>query len=514
MLGRLSARVAVFASAGAVGLAGLWPAEVAASAVIDVPCSATALAAEFGSAAAGETLSLAARCRYELTAALPVVDQDLTIEGNGATLERSYAPGTPAFVTLTVDAGTLTIADLNLSHGDGAISVGGAGSLTVQGGRFSGNTANVGGAIDSETFDGTVSVTDATFINNTASGGGAIFDFNVQGVSVTDSRFYRNQAADGGAILNDSITGEDLGNVTIHNNSATDNGGGVYSIYAPIRVTGSWFSGNHAGGQGGGAYVSTEFYADFGMQMTGTIVRANSAQEGGGIYGQDTVVDLTSTVIHDNVASADGGGLSNNGDPESDNILNIATSVISGNQAGGYGGALYNQGRVAAKGTLIARNTAAVGGGGIFDGPQSTGVTLAGAIVLHNHPDNCEPLGSIPGCTDSVSAAHRIPASSPSAPPTIPPSHRAGTAPQGPWPAHQWLTRSRRCGCCIVALWPTTGCPAAMYSPKASPRVVGPHSSSAAWATAPFTAAIQPAVVSRRFCLRTAMAAPPSLAWM
>src|SRR5580693_7451683 len=66
----------------------------AATAAVAVPCSAQALASAVASAASGTTLSLAARCVYNLTAALPQVTQVLAITGNRATLQRSYAAGT------------------------------------------------------------------------------------------------------------------------------------------------------------------------------------------------------------------------------------------------------------------------------------------------------------------------------------------------------------------------------------------------------------------------------------
>ena len=78
-------RVAGPAAACAMAAAGLWPVQAAqgASAVIDVPCSAAALAGDMSSVTSGGTLSLTARCGYRLTAGLPVVNADLTILGNG-----------------------------------------------------------------------------------------------------------------------------------------------------------------------------------------------------------------------------------------------------------------------------------------------------------------------------------------------------------------------------------------------------------------------------------------------
>jgi hypothetical protein len=89
-------RIAAAGATVALSL-GCAPAALAAPApavVVHVPCSAAALAADLASAANGETLSLAASCKYVLTAALPDISQNLTIDGNQATLERSAASGT------------------------------------------------------------------------------------------------------------------------------------------------------------------------------------------------------------------------------------------------------------------------------------------------------------------------------------------------------------------------------------------------------------------------------------
>jgi hypothetical protein len=53
---------------------------------------------------------------------------------------------------------------------------------------------------------------------------------------------------------------------------------------------------------------------------------------------------------------------------------------------------------VIATGTDIIRNEAPGGGGGIYDESTAT-VTLTTSPVTRNKPDNCEPPGSITGCT-------------------------------------------------------------------------------------------------------------------
>ncbi len=97
------------ASLGATGLA-------QAATVAHVPCSAGKLAAAMTSASSGETLSLARGCGYVLEQALPVPTGTLDIAGNGATLVRSYAPGTARFDILTVESGNLTVSTLRFSQ--------------------------------------------------------------------------------------------------------------------------------------------------------------------------------------------------------------------------------------------------------------------------------------------------------------------------------------------------------------------------------------------------------------
>src|ERR1700680_1291057 len=99
--------------------------------VVQVPCLTSVLAADIAGGVSGQTLSLVPSCHYQLTAALPVISKNLTIQGNGATIERSYIPGTPDFSILTVTSGAvLVLNDLNLRNGDsaGSLALPGTGS--------------------------------------------------------------------------------------------------------------------------------------------------------------------------------------------------------------------------------------------------------------------------------------------------------------------------------------------------------------------------------------------------
>jgi hypothetical protein len=127
-----------------------------------------------------DTIRLAADSTYTLTAAnngdtgLPVITSEITIQGNGATVECSTTTGTPAFRLFTVDGtGNLTIDGLTVhnglvsgerpsGHGGGIVN---DGPLTVTDSTLSGNGAGIGGGIYNR---GAVTLANSTVSENTA----------------------------------------------------------------------------------------------------------------------------------------------------------------------------------------------------------------------------------------------------------------------------------------------------------------------------------------------------------
>src|ERR1022692_4663134 len=171
----------ITAAGAVVAAVGLGSAQMAlakpALPTANVPCSAAALSNAISDNTGGETLSLAKFCVYKLTEALPDITEDLTIDGNQGAIERSYTPGTPDFRIFTVDEADLALNRVNLRNGDSGDNVGGAiynsdGTVTVNGGTFTGNATedgNDGGAIYNENE---LRVTGATFTGNDANDGG------------------------------------------------------------------------------------------------------------------------------------------------------------------------------------------------------------------------------------------------------------------------------------------------------------------------------------------------------
>jgi predicted outer membrane repeat protein len=430
MYGKMTA--ASIAAIGVMAAAGAGPAQAAA--FVRVSCGSAALAAAVTSAASGTTLSLAPGCDYVLTAALPTITGDLTIDGHGATVERSDAPGTPAFTILTVDGDgadeiTAIINRVDFRNGNGAISVTGLGTIAVTGGTFTANTAANGGAIDIDNTAYDSQVTGARFVGNTATtgsggaiydnsadsdinldhstftgnhaavDGGAFWDFGLGG-ELADSTFRGNTAASGGAIFTSENDGESLSGLVVHGNTATGDGGGIADDGAVIQD--STITGNHAGGNGGGIEQETGTGTNFPLEVTGTAIRGNSAASGGGIYAETTGVTVTGGTITRNRATADGGGIDNIG---AANNSSITGSTITDNRAGGAGGGFYTSSlpgsgvSTAFTSSTVSRNRAATHGGGIYDDGPDAATTLTTTPVTGNKPDNCEPTGTIAGCT-------------------------------------------------------------------------------------------------------------------
>ena len=86
--------------------------------------------------------------------------------------------------------------------------------------------------------------------------------------------------------------------------------------------------------------------------------------------------------------------------------LTLINSRVTFNRAGGDGGGIANGvpmvgppplvgGTLKLINSLVIGDTAAAGGGIV----NNLGtVTLVNALIIGNHPDNCEPTGTITGC--------------------------------------------------------------------------------------------------------------------
>lgn len=273
---------------------------------------------------------------------LPDIESEITIEGNGATIERSGEDGTPNFrffhLTSSSDS-DLTLKDLTLDNGSpsyhGGAILNWGGTVALIGCTLSNNTStNLGGAIQTQNsggLSGELTIIDSTLIGNTGDRGGAI----------------NKHGSGGSVIITDSIIADNVATGVV-------GGGGLY-----IES-----SGTHT--------------------ITGTVVSGNQAigdtnAHGGGIRTQSNTLTVTDCTFDSNAAGGDGGGIRNNG------ALTISGTTFSGNAAGNNGGGLYASGTTHATNCTVSSNTAGSNGGGMF--VQST-TTLTNCTVAENSAEN------------------------------------------------------------------------------------------------------------------------------
>ncbi len=289
---------------------------------------------------------------------LPVIAAGnvLTIVGDGDTIERSTADGTPALRLLDVAAGaTLNLQDLTLQNG-----------LADD----PGVTAR-GGAIFSQ---GTLSLDTVTLQNNTASGndgsgdtpgldaqGGAIY---VGGGSITLTNAVAiSNTAQGGNVDNGGTTGAG-------GNGGDAQGGALYAAAGTtVTLTASTVSSDTAQGGNGADGGDADADVNSGGGNGGVA-------QGGALYvAAGTTVTLTaSTISSDTAQGGDGGAGAVDGGDGRDDI-----NSVGGNGGVAQGGALYVTAAttVTLTASIVSSDTAHGGDGG-DDGVSGDFQTVAG----------------------------------------------------------------------------------------------------------------------------------------
>jgi predicted outer membrane repeat protein len=319
------------------------------------------------------------------------------------------------------------------SGGSGGIAMDGGGPLTVTGGQFTGDKATgpdeLGGAI--ETFvDTEATIRHVSFSDDSATeNGGAIYAYEDSPLNVTDSAFSRDTAgADGGAIYADDKSPVDVTGGSFTEDRAGTDGGAIYAADSNVTEVGGLAEHDTAAHDGGaialfpgadggtGSITGVTFKHDTvtatggwgGAIYTGALpvsspltvsqsdFTANTAPlgQGGAIWTDSRATDVTKSGFYQNEAKNGGAVFNHDGAA----VLTITDTKAESNRASDDGGALYND--TAATAHLdhseIAFNLAGTaGGGGIYNLGTAT---LTSTAVFSNHPDNCAPAASVPGC--------------------------------------------------------------------------------------------------------------------
>ena len=204
---------------------------------------------------------------YVLSEALEAIKTDITIEGNGHTID-----GVRRYRIFNVDGGKLTINNVTLTRGSGSPF---GGAIRLQNG-------------------GTVIANDVNFIQNASSQGGAIGSFFPVYIEVNNSRFIGNRGSiRGGAIGMNGGGFARIANSSFIDNSAGD-GGAIGSMSGQVVASNSTFIGNSAGkggaiwagGSGGTDSAGNATYLS--VNLTHVTMFDNSARVGSGIDIDDS----------------------------------------------------------------------------------------------------------------------------------------------------------------------------------------------------------------------------------
>ncbi len=217
------------------------------------------------------------------------------------TLVNNYSVGS----VMTLSDGRVRVSGLTLSGGtgngtspnlrggavfaSGTIAAPSVPTVVLEDCVVSGNTANYGGGIYSNTF-AWVELDNTVVSGNTATNGAGMYVYATAKATLLDAEITGNTGVTGGGILSVATTGSvALSGTLVHANTASVQGGGVFQ---------------------NGSTVTT-------LTLTDSSIYANSAPEGGGLYllaglascSATTTGGVTSGGIYANTATTRGGGV-------------------------------------------------------------------------------------------------------------------------------------------------------------------------------------------------------------
>jgi hypothetical protein len=292
---------------------------------------------------AGGTVTFSCSGTIILTSTI-VIASDTTIDGTGQNVTISGDHAVPVF---GVPPGVkLNLKKLTIANGSAVAGGGGSndGTLTVTNCTFTGNSADVGGAIANDQ-GATLTVTNSMFTGNSATiGAGGIQNRVGATLTVTGSTFTANEGTFSGGGIGNNATAT-VTNSTFSGNSAGHYGGGIANART-LTVTSSTFSGNNATLGGGGIFN----FGESTLTVSNSTFSGNSSSDPGGGIATGGTATVTNSTFYGNTSSNYGGGIASGGNGAT---LILTNSTFSANSATFDGGGILNDNF----GTLTLRNT-------------------------------------------------------------------------------------------------------------------------------------------------------------
>lgn len=240
--------------------------------------------------------------------------------------------------------------------------------------HFTGNTALVGGAVTNVQSDMTIN--NCNFTSNTADGRGGAIVNTLGSLTITGSYFISNVAKIGfGGALYHSTGVLSFSNNTFSRNIAQEGGAGIYvACFGNSKIDKNIFTYNQAA-RGSALYDFNGILNVSNSNFTGNSASAN----GGAVYNDntglakpnDSTINFSKCIFHDNVATQFGGALYNGG------AINLSYCTLTNNKAtDGHGGAVANaQGIVTVNYSTLCYNSAKISGGVIYSNLGHLAVT-------------------------------------------------------------------------------------------------------------------------------------------
>jgi CSLREA domain-containing protein len=320
-------------------------------------CTLRAALQEANALSGDDTINFSVTGTINLTAALPDITSNMTVNGPGSSLLTVRRDTGGNYRIFNITAGTVRVSGVTVTNGRTADGAPGA------------SFAGVGGTGGGISNTGTLTLTDVTITANRTGNGGLGGTFG----------------GSGGFGAGISSTGTlTMTNCVVSNNTTGDGASGDYG---------------GSGGRGGGVYFSGSTLVMVGCSVTGNLggtsaMGFNGALGGGGgpgagLYINQGTIILTNTNISSNIAGdaiqhptgSDGG--EGGGIYTSTGVTTTMTNCVVGNNSGGkggtgfasqggFGGGIYNNGPMTMTGCLI--------NGNVTKGPSSGGGALGGGI--------------------------------------------------------------------------------------------------------------------------------------
>lgn len=357
----------------------------------------------FDSALSGQTISL--------TLGQLSISGDLAIFGGDNQIVIDANSNSRIFDVATTER--VVVRDLTLRNGNsdsgGAIRTTGIGTTVLNNLEFVSNTARANGGGAVATANGSLNILNSRFTSNTATGpngiGGAVLVSSAE-VFVDNSTFVQNVADNSGGafelaggaltIFNSTLGGGDEADGNRAGNGAAVRNSGTAGT--SLDVLDSLIGNNVATAEGGGVWTqagSTTF-------IRGTVISENIAQGdledngGGGLFNNGGTLRLRNSTITQNSANGllGGGG----GVFSADGLLSVIDSSISENEASrGGGGIEIFGGQLFVRGTTIESNLAQFAGrfsdsvdvdtgngGGIHVSSSNASIFIRNAMIANN----------------------------------------------------------------------------------------------------------------------------------